>query len=112
MSLIITEAAAKFLLARVTPEQLPLRLTKNKKGGCGDIAHKFDLGARKRPDDTLTEAFGLSVLCDFFENPEFEHASIELIRSGENALTPERVVVIPNGAHLCGCGQSATMPKG
>ncbi len=110
MSLVITAAAAKFLLARVKPEQLPLRLTKVEKG-CGDIAHKFDFKAFQRESDTLIEAHGIALLCDFDENPAFANALIDLYRKGEGSLANERIVVIPDGAILCGCGESAAMPK-
>lgn len=111
MGLIITEPAARFLLARLTPAQLPLRLSKNVKGGCGDIAHRFEPGAKVQPDDTVVEAFGLTIVCDLFENSEFADALIDLHRSAGVGAT-EKVVVIPDGATLCGCGSSAAMPKG
>ncbi len=110
MSILITPAAAQFLLARVSKEQLPLRLMKVEKG-CGDVAHRFDYAAHQCRDDTLVEAHGLTLVCDLFENEEFENALIDLHRKGEGSLASERIVVIPDGATICGCGESARMPE-
>ncbi len=111
MSLLITEDAARYILMRVPKDQMPLRLVKDMRAGCGDIASQFLPGGMQGPGDTLVEGFGMSLLCDFLLCPEFEHASVELIHSGGGAFASKKVIVVPNGAHLCGCGESAAIPK-
>ena len=111
MSLTITNEAAEFLLRRMSPGASTLRLTTQQKPGCGDIAHKFDHIARKTDNDTVTVMHGLTVLCNFREHPEYLGASIELARPLPGMLQFEKIVVIPAGATLCGCGETARLPE-
>lgn len=111
MSLTISKAAAEFLLARLPAGVPSIRLTTQKKPGCGDVAHKFEQSPVRTADDTLVEERGLYLLCNFYEHPEYEDALIDLQRSAPGATSLERIVVIPNGATLCGCGETARLPE-
>jgi Fe-S cluster assembly iron-binding protein IscA len=94
MSLHITKEAAAYLLVHVTAAQMPIRLSVNRSPGRAGASHKFECGARQRSDDTVIDSFGVSILCDFFENPEFEHASVE-IRHTPGVTPNEYIVVVP-----------------
>ena len=111
MSLLISKDAADFFLARLPQGLVPIRLTTQKKPGCGDVSHKFDIGARKGADDTEVVAHGITILCNLYGHPEYENGSIELRRSPQGGIPFETIVVIPQGATLCGCGETARLPE-
>lgn len=116
MSLVISKEAAVYLSRQIAKDPAlmpqPLRLSINKGLGCGDVGHTFSFGANFREGDVQVELEGLTVLCNINDCPEFENAAIVMVKSPVGLhLATEKVVVIPDGAHLCGCGESATMPK-
>jgi Fe-S cluster assembly iron-binding protein IscA len=111
--LVINQDAAEFLLNQIAknPEcKQPLRL-KQKQKGCGDIAHEFTHAPVTLPGDTVVEEFGLTIICNFDHAPDFEHATIALVAHPNGTFAKQKIVVIPEGAHLCGCGESAALPK-
>ena len=111
--LVINQDAAEFLLKQIArnPEfKQPLRL-KQKSQGCGDIAHEFTHAPAVLPGDVVVEAFGLTVVCNFDSSPDFEHATISLVSNPMGTFAKQRILVIPDGAGVCGCGESATPPK-
>ena len=112
MSLSVTESAVQFLLKHVSTEKFPIRLMTQKKAGCGDIAHQFGMGAKKTSDDSVVEiAPGCLILCNFFDHPEYEQATIDLSRQSQGGMPFEKIVVIPKDATLCGCGETARLPE-
>lgn len=115
MSLVISPEAAAFLLRQIAKDPTrmlqPLRLSVNKGPGCGDVGHIFTFGAILREGDVTVVEGGLTILCNIDTSPEFENAAITIARNGVGLLASERVLVIPDGASVCGCGESATMPK-
>jgi len=106
MSLKITAVAAHYILARVRKDQLPLRLSRKIMNCCGNISPRFERSARQLPGDTLVEAYGLALVCDLTLYPEFADVSVDLYLGKEGLFLSEKVVVIPDGAQLCGCGAS------
>ena len=114
MGLYISDEAAEFILRQIAREpdkmKQPLRLKTNKGRGCGDVGHAFTYGTRVRDGDIQVELNGLTIVVNIDDCPEFEHAAITIGRNGTGVLASERVLVIPDGAKVCGCGQSATMP--
>ena len=111
--LIINQDAALFLLGQIAKNpdcKQPLRLKEIQKG-CGDIAHKFSHAPVVLPGDSVVEAFGLTIVCNFAHFPDFENAVVALVANAGSPLAPQKIVVIPEGAYLCGCGESAAMPK-
>lgn len=115
MSLTITNEAALFLLRQIAKDPArmcqPLRLSVNRSRSCGDVGHAFTFGAYLRDGDVGVLEEGLTILCNIDDNPEFENAAIVIVRNGSGLLTSEKVLVVPDGAHICGCGESVTMPK-
>ncbi len=115
MSLVLSPEAAAFLLRQIAKDPMkmlqPLRLSVNRSFGCGDVGHIFTFGAARREGDVLVESGGLTIICNIDDNEEFEYATITLKKTGTGSLASEKVLVIPSGAQICGCGESVTMPK-
>ncbi len=114
MGLSISDEAAAFLLRQIAREpdkmKQPLRLSTSKGKRCGDVGHAFTFEARRKEGDIHVESGGLTILCNIDDCPEFEYAAISIARNGVGVFASERVIVIPDGAKVCGCGESATMP--
>lgn len=115
MGITITKEAADFLLGQMravpTAGGQPLRLREIRSTGCGDIGSRIERDGTVLPGDTVVHAHGISIVYNTLECPSFVRATVTLVKNGTGSLANRTVVVIPDGAHVCGCGESAAMPK-
>lgn len=110
---IINKDAAEFLLAQIAKNPTctqPLRLKQVQKG-CGDVGHKFETAHVVLPTDTMVEEHGLTIVCNFDEFSDFENATLSLVENPSGTFARQKIVVIPFGSTVCGCGESATKPQ-
>ncbi len=116
MGITITKEVAEFLLGQMravpTAGGQPLRLREVRASGCGDIGSRLERGGTVLAGDSVLHAYGLSIVYSPLECPSFANAAIVLTTNGVGPFANRTVVVIPDGADVCGCGESARMsPK-
>ncbi len=105
VTLTVTEAAARRVLALMEEEGLANRFLRVfvSGGGCSGFRYGFGFEAEAADDDTRIEASGLVVLVDPISLPYLAGSEIDYRDDAEG----ERFLVHnPNATTSCGCGSS------
>jgi iron-sulfur cluster assembly protein len=74
-----------------------------RKTGCSGYAYTIDVAGEVKPNDTVVEQDGLTVIVDAKSLPLIEGTEIDFARQGLNATFVFRN---PNSTGECGCGES------
>ncbi len=104
MSITLTEAAAKHILAQVKKSDgsIGLRLGV-KQAGCSGLRYTFGMANEVLADDAVFESFGAKVLVNKTELPYLEGTELAYVQQGLNSFFKFNN---PKAKNECGCGES------
>ena len=104
MNIRITPAARERMRAFVATESDAVGVRFGvRKTGCSGYAYTIDVANQVKPDDTVAEQDGITLVVDAKSLPLIEGTEIDFARQGLNAAFVFRN---PNSSGECGCGES------